>query len=227
MAKKRNYKNRYELDNMTVQQKDTAVKKINERYTDICRVFGPNSNTAQEYFNAMVLAFGAENMHTAAQRESKAKKRKTQTAGSMGIKLINRDKEMLKDIPSGNIQALLDRHTAGQIMKTVQREAKEESAETGGYVGEDDILSAMDQVNDFIVDHPDSDWYENYWNAVGGKGQGNPRPTYMTLSEMIFLYKQEKEREAAGDDNARKVWAGFESHWKSKAKTAIDTFFGD
>ena len=73
MAKKSNYKNRYQIDNMTPQQKDSAVKKINERYTDICRTFGPNSNTAQEYFNAMVLAFGAENMHTAATRESKAK----------------------------------------------------------------------------------------------------------------------------------------------------------
>lgn len=225
MAKQSNYKNRYQLDTMTPEQKDKAVKKINERYTDICRSFGPNSATAQEYFNAMVLAFGPENMHTAQARQSKAKKRKEQTAGSMKIKLIDRDKKMLEKIHSGDIQALLDRHTAGQIKKTVKQEAKQETEEIGRPVSEQEILDAMEDVNDFQLEHPDSDWYNNYWTAVGGKGQGNKRPSYMTLKEMIDLYKKQEELEDAGASDPESVWNPFTRRLQKTATTAMSAFF--
>lgn len=226
MAKKSNYKNRYMLDNMTLQQKDSAVKKINERYTDICRTFGPTSSTANEYLNAMILTFGAENLHTAAARKSKATKRKTQSAGSMGIKQINRDKDMLKDIPSGDIQALLDRHTAGQIMKTVKEEAKQETEEAGYNVSEDDILTAMEYVNDFTEVYKDSDWYKIYWDSVGGKGVGNARPSYMTLTEMILIFKKEQSlRKANLDDAAEHVGDDFRRFWKTKSKSVSEVLF--
>ena len=63
--------NRFTSDNMTLQEKDSAVKKINERYTDICREFGKDSIQARDYLNAMRLTFGEENMHTAASRKPK------------------------------------------------------------------------------------------------------------------------------------------------------------
>lgn len=193
--------NRFTADNMTTAEKDSAVKKINERYTDICREFGPNSTQAREYYNAMVLTFGEENMHTAATRKSKATKRKTQTAGSMGIKLINRDKKMLEKIDSGNIQALLEHHTAGQIKETARREAEEESKITGRNVTPDDILAAMDYVDEYLAENAEQDSedgpFATYWKAVGN---GQPRPSYMTLADIIASKEEQERLRSAGSD---------------------------
>lgn len=195
--------NRFTSDNMTLQEKDSAVKKINERYTDICREFGKDSIQARDYLNAMRLTFGEENMHTAASRKPKkgSKKRKKQTAASMEIKQINRDKKMLEKVDGGNIQALLEHHTAGQIKESARREAKEESEATGRDVTLDDVLAAMDYVDEYLSENAEQDSedgpFATYWKAVG---KGQPRPSYMTLADIIRSKEEQEMLRTSGND---------------------------
>lgn len=195
--------NRFTSNNMTLQEKDSAVKKINERYTEICREFGKDSIQARDYLNAMRLTFGEENMHTAASRKSKkgTKKRKKQTAASMEIKQINRDRKMLEKVDGGNIQALLEHHTAGQIKESARREAKEESEATGRYVTLDDVLAAMDYVDEYLSENAEQDSedgpFATYWKAVG---KGQPRPSYMTLADIIRSKEEQEMLRSSGND---------------------------
>ena len=195
--------NRFTSDNMTPQEKDSAVKKINERYTDICREFGKDSIQARDYLNAMRLTFGEENMHTASSRKPKegTKKRKKQTAASMEIKQINRDKKMLEKVNGGNIQALLEHHTAGQIKESARREAKEESEATGRDVTLDDVLAAMDYVDEYLSENAEQDSedgpFATYWKAVG---KGQPRPSYMTLADIIQSKEEQERLRSSGND---------------------------
>lgn len=190
---------------MTPQEKDSAVKKINERYTDICREFGKDSIQARDYLNAMRLTFGEENMHTAASRKPKegTKKRKKQTAASMEIKQINRDKKMLEKVDGGNIQALLEHHTAGQIKESARREAKEESEITGRNITLDDILEAMDFVDEYLQDNNEQDSedgpFATYWKRVG---KGQPRPSYTVLADIIHSKERAEDLRNEGRDKA-------------------------
>ena len=220
--------NRFTADTMTTAEKDSAVKKINERYTDICREFGPNSTQAKEYYNAMVLTFGEENMHTAATRQSKATKRKKQTAGSMGIKLINRDKKMLEKTDSGNIRALLEHHTAGQIKETARREAEEESRLTGRDVTLDDVLAAMDYVDEYLSENAEQDSddgpFATYWKTVG---KGQPRPSYMTLADIIQSKEEQERLRAYGfDDEADLIEDALTRRLEAQQRDLQGDYFG-
>ena len=200
--------NRFTSDNMTTQEKDSAVKKINERYTDICREFGKDSIQARDYLNAMRLTFGEENMHTAASRKPKegTKKRKKQTAASMEIKQINRDKKMLEKVDGGNIQALLEHHTAGQIKESARREAEQESEATGRDVTLDDVLAAMDYVDEYLAENAEQDSedgpFATYWKAVG---KGQPRPSYMTLADIIQSKEEQEKLRTSGNDREANI----------------------
>ena len=200
--------NRFTSDNMTIQEKDSAVKKINERYTDICREFGKDSIQARDYLNAMRLTFGEENMHTAASRKPKegTKKRKKQTAASMEIKQINRDKKMLEKVDGGNIQALLEHHTAGQIKESARREAEQESEATGRDVTLDDVLAAMDYVDEYLAENAEQDSedgpFATYWKAVG---KGQPRPSYMTLADIIQSKEEQEKLRTSGNDREANI----------------------
>lgn len=182
---------------MTDQEKDSAIKKINERYTDICRTFGPNSGIAKDYRNAMELAFGEENLHKAKGRKSSASKRK-ESAADMGIDLAARNKDTIQNTSDEALSALLSKHTAGQIKKAAKEEAKQESEETGRYVSLDDVLEAMDFIYEVEEDDPDEMYYaiQTYWNAVGA---GSPRPSYTTLKDIIENNRAADRAAAAGD----------------------------
>lgn len=222
--------NRFTSDNMTLQEKDSAVKKINERYTDICREFGKDSIQARDYLNAMRLTFGEENMHTAASRKPKegTKKRKKQTAASMEIKQINRDKKMLEKVDGGNIQALLEHHTAGQIKESARREAEQESEATGRDVTLDDVLAAMDYVDEYLAENAEQDSedgpFATYWKAVG---KGQPRPSYMTLADIIqSKEEQEKLRSSGNDREADIIEDKLTKRLESQQKDLQEGYFG-
>lgn len=222
--------NRFTSDNMTPQEKDSAVKKINERYTDICREFGKDSIQARDYLNAMRLTFGEENMHTAASRKPKegTKKRKKQTAASMEIKQINRDKKMLEKVDGGNIQALLEHHTAGQIKESARREAEQESEATGRDVTLDDVLAAMDYVDEYLAENAEQDSedgpFATYWKAVG---KGQPRPSYMTLADIIKSKEDAQQLRDFGDNRtADDIEDALTRRLESQQKDLQEGYFG-
>lgn len=185
---------------MNLQEKDSAVKKINERYTDIARKFGKDSGIAKDYLHSIELVFGKENLHTAKKREAKtAKKRKTETAGSMGLALITRNKSILENISDFDIDSLLRHHTAGEIMRDAKQEAKEESRISGQTVTVDDVLEAMDFINELESDDS-KELYEAfrlYWDTVGA---GNPRPSYMLLKDIIESKRDSQAAYDTGDN---------------------------
>ena len=222
--------NRFTSDNMTLQEKDSAVKKINERYTDICREFGKDSIQARDYLNAMRLTFGEENMHTAASRKPKegTKKRKKQTAASMEIKQINRDKKMLEKVDGGNIRALLEHHTAGQIKESARREAEQESEATGRDVTLDDVLAAMDYVDEYLSENAEQDSedgpFATYWKTVG---KGQPRPSYMTLADIIKSKEDAQQLRDFGDNRtADDIEDALTRRLESQQKDLQEGYFG-
>ena len=190
---------------MTDQEKDSAIKKINERYTDICRQFGKNSGIAKDYRNAMELTFGEDNLHRASGRKSSGTKRR-ESAADMGIDVVSRNKEVLRNTSEESLKALLSKHTAGEVKKAAKEEAKREQEETGEKVSYQDVLEAMDYVYEVEEDDPDEMYYaiEEYWNSVG---RGNPKPSYTTLRDIIKAHRAEDKALSNGNqqkaDNIR------------------------
>ena len=209
---------------MTEQEKDSAIKKINERYTDICRNFGPNSGVAKDYRNAMELTFGEDNLHRAKGRKSSAPKKK-ESAADMGIDLASRDKNVLKTLDDDKLEALLSKHTAGEIRKAAKEEARQESQATGRDVSVDEVLEAMDYVYDVEENDPDEIYYaiQTYWNAVGA---GNPRPSYVTLRDIIENNRKVDEAYANGDVNqAQDLVGAMHRHLKENATNISEVYF--
>lgn len=183
---------------MTDQEKDSAIKKINERYTEICRQFGKNSGVARDYRNTMELAFGEDNLHRASGRRSTGSKRR-ESASDMGIDLVSRSKDVIKNTSDESINALLSKHTAGDIKKAAKEEAKQESVQTGDDISYMDVLEAMDFVYEVEEDDPDEMYYaiEEYWNTVGA---GSPRPMYTTLRDIIKAHRAEDRARLKGNN---------------------------
>lgn len=209
---------------MTDQEKDSAIKKINERYTDICRTFGPNSGIAKDYRNAMELAFGEENLHKAKGRKSSASKRK-ESAADMGIDLAARNKDTIQNTSDEALNALLSKHTAGQIKKAAKEEARQESEETGRDVSLDEVLAAMDYIYEIEEDDPDEMYYaiQTYWSAVGA---GNPRPSYITLRDIIENNRASDQAAANGDtDKARELQSSLYKRLEESRRNVLEVYF--
>lgn len=177
---------------MTDAQKDSAIKKINERYVQICREFGPRSGIANDYRNAMELAVGSENLQIVASTTSKKAPKNNPDYITDEIKIvqIKRSKKALEGIAEDDINALLNKHTAGGIKKTAREEAKRQSKEYGFNVSMRNVIEDMDDVYDFLeeygYDSKDSITtkavFDAYWDRVG---RGGPRPTYTELKLLI------------------------------------------
>lgn len=209
---------------MTEQQKDSAIKKINERYTDICRQFGKDSGIARDYRNSMELAVGEENLHKAAARSSSGSKRR-ESAADMGIDLISRNKSVLASVSDDDLNALLSKHTAGDIKKAAKEEAKREEEETGDRISYKDVLEAMDFVYEVEEDDPDEMYYaiEEYWNTVGA---GNPKPTYTTLCDIIKAHRAEdKARDNGNQEKADKIRGKMLKKLDKLSRTAQEVYF--
>lgn len=192
-------------------RKRMAIKRINERYTDICREFGPDSSIAKDFEKSLLTVFGPENMHKATKPgDSTRDPDKKLTAGDMGISLISRNKKVYDSVDMQTLDTLLRRQTAGQIKKDIAREAKEEG------VTKEDVLSAMDYIYDLDDDNPE--FYEAvkfYWEEVApgrkpdGKGKKPPtfqnRPSYSFILELmngqaeVNRLKGSKQSEKAAD----------------------------
>ena len=167
---------------MTKQEKISAVKRLNERLTDMARTFGTNSPIYKEYLNRIQLTVGADNMHTSPRTEAKPGKKLT--AANMGVPLITRGAKTYEALTDDKIEALLSHHTAGQVKREIKEEAKRESEETGETVTYEDVLETWSNVYDTINEAPDEfyDAVSLYWFYAG---KGSPKPSYMTLDDII------------------------------------------
>ena len=218
---------------MSIVEKEKAIRKINERYTDIVRQFGKNSGIAKNYRNKMESVFGADNMHKAKSRKTSGTKRR-ESAADLGIELASRNKEVINKVSDEELDALLSHHTAGEIKRAVREYAKEESryseATGGGPVTESDILEAMDYIYDLEQDD-DSDLYEAYklyWESVGGAGTGAGRPDYILLMDTV---KDVKAMNEAYDHHDDEEGAAIEDQIKNRLDMhnrfkAGDDYFG-
>lgn len=190
-------------------KKDSAVKKINQRYIEICREFGPNSGIARDYYNTMELVAGSENIRIVASTTSKKAPRNNPDYITDEIKVgqIRRDKNTLDSIDWDDLEALLNKHTAGEVKKSAQEEAKRQSEDTGDDISMFDVIEDMDAVYDFLdengYDSKDSDATSSvfafYWDAVG---PGAPRPTYTELRRIIEMQQKQQEMIEIGDAEA-------------------------
>ena len=97
---------------MTDEEKRSAIKRLNERLTDIARSFGADSPIYKEFLNKIKAAVGPDNMHRPPKKDHKGKK---QTAGDLGIEVITRGKATYQQLDEDAISALLSHHTAGEL----------------------------------------------------------------------------------------------------------------
>lgn len=207
---------------MDIQQKDRAIKRINERYTDLARSFGANSAIARRFLTKMRAVFGEDNLHKAKARQTKGTKRR-QSAADMGLSLVSRNNET-KNVSDEDIKALLSYHTSGEIKKTVKEQAKEESnlsqASGGPPVTANDILEAMDYISDLEQDDDPYlyEAYKMYWESVGGPG--NPRPSYITIAE---IHKDIVRQNAAIESGDTKLADNIEDKIRKRLK-AVNRF---
>lgn len=167
---------------MTRQEKVSAIKRLNERLTDMARTFGTDSPIYKEYLNSIKLAVGPDNMHTSPRTEPKPGKKLT--AANMGVPVITRGPETYDALTDDKIDALLSHHTAGEVKREIREEAKRESEETGEDVTYEDVLETWSNVYDTINEAPDEfyDAVSLYWYYAG---KGSPKPSYMTLNDII------------------------------------------
>ena len=178
-------------------RRDSAVKKINERYIQICREFGPQSGIANDYKNAMELVSGSENLQIIASTTTKKppKNNPDYITGEIKVAQIKRSKKALEKIKQDELNALLHKHTAGQIKKAAQEEAKTETKERGVDVSMSDVINDMDAVYDYLDEHgydsKDSEkthkLFDFYWDSVGF---GAPRPSYTDLKRIITVLEK-------------------------------------
>lgn len=176
------------MNNLKQAQKDSAIKKINERYIQICREFGPDSGIARDYKNTMELVAGSENLQIISSTTSKKapKNNPDYITGEIKVAQIKRSKKVLEKLDPNDVEALLSKHTAGQIKKAAMEEAKAQSEDTGRYVRMSEVIEDMDSVYDYLdengYDSKDSEktsqLFSTYWDSVG---PGAPRPTYTEL----------------------------------------------
>ena len=176
------------MNNLKQAQMDSAIKKINERYIQICREFGPDSGIARDYKNTMELVAGSENLQIISSTTSKKapKNNPDYITGEIKVAQIKRSKKVLEKLDPNDVEALLSKHTAGQIKKAAMEEAKAQSEDTGRYVRMSEVIEDMDSVYDYLdengYDSKDSEktsqLFSTYWDSVG---PGAPRPTYTEL----------------------------------------------
>lgn len=176
------------MNNLKQAQMDSAIKKINERYIQICREFGPDSGIARDYKNTMELVAGSENLQIISSTTSKKapKNNPDYITGEIKVAQIKRSKKVLEKLDPNDVEALLSKHTAGQIKKAALEEAKAQSEDTGRYVRMSEVIEDMDSVYDYLdengYDSKDSEktskLFSTYWDSVG---PGAPRPTYSQL----------------------------------------------
>ena len=192
---------------MTQAQKDSAIKRINERYIQICREFGSDSGVAKDYYHTMELVAGSENMRIIASTTSKKgpKDNPRYETGEIKVHQIVRNKKALDSMDPEEIQALLNKHTAGQIKKAAKEEAKRQREDTGDdSIDYNDVLEDMDYVYDFMDEYGyDSKESETlkavldmYWESAGPLA---PRPSYSELRMLIQGKKQMMDLEDIGD----------------------------
>lgn len=200
------------MEEMTRAQKDSAIKRINERYIQICREFGADSGIAQDYRHTMALVAGTENMRIIASTTTKKgpKDNPRYETGEIKVHQIVRNKKALDSMDSEEIQALLGKHTAGQIKKAAKEEAQHQREETGNEsIDYNDILEDMDYVYDFMDEYGyDSKESETlkavldmYWESAGPLA---PRPTYSQLRFLMHGKLQMEELKYYGDDDYAK-----------------------
>lgn len=212
------------MNNLKQAQLDSAIKKINERYIQICREFGPDSGIARDYKNTMELVAGSENLQIISSTTSKKapKNNPDYITGEIKVAQIKRSKKVLEKLDPNDVEALLSKHTAGQIKKAALEEAKAQSEDTGRYVRMSEVIEDMDSVYDYLdengYDSKDSEktsqLFSTYWDSVG---PGAPRPTY---SQLRMIARAIESGATSSVDNVR-------SYLRDKYNRPVSaTFFG-
>ena len=212
------------MNNLKQAQLDSAIKKINERYIQICREFGPDSGIARDYKNTMELVAGSENLQIIFSTTSKKapKNNPDYITGEIKVAQIKRSKKVLEKLDPNDVEALLSKHTAGEIKKAALEEAKAQSEDTGQYVRMSEVIEDMDSVYDYLdengYDSKDSEktyqLFSTYWDSVG---PGAPRPTY---SQLRMIARAIESGSTSSVDNVR-------SYLRDKYNRPVSaTYFG-
>lgn len=197
---------------MTQAQKDSAIKRINERYIQICREFGADGGIAKDYYHTMELVAGSENLRIISSTTTKKgpKDNPRYETGEIKVHQIVRNKKALDSMDPDDIQALLSKHTAGQIKKAAKEEAKRQRDETGDdSIDYNDVLEDMDYVYDFLdeygYDSKDNEMLQSvlnmYWESAGPLA---PRPSYSELRMLLEGKQRMMDLEDIGDSEASK-----------------------
>ena len=125
--------------------------------------------------------------------------------GEIKVHQIVRNKKALDSMDPEEIQALLNKHTAGQIKKAAKEEAKRQREESGDdSIDYNDVLEDMDYVYDYLdeygYDSKDNEMLQSvlnmYWESAGPLA---PRPSYSELRMLLEGKKRMMDLEDIGD----------------------------
>lgn len=216
---------------MTEQEKRSAIKRLNERYTDIVREWGKDSYFAKKYKRTLEAVFGKDAFVPSKTDNKKKTDRKGEkaTASDLGIQLISRKKSVRDRASDEDINALLKQQTRGQIKQAIKEEAEEESFYRGSDVSTADVLENIEYLGELEDDN--INFYKNakeavtrYWDIVGGKGSGNKKPSYTLIAEIDSGLK--KAEHLPGKE-AKQLLNNLDRYISKHKVDPIQYFFGE
>lgn len=208
---------------MTNTEKASAIKRLNERLTDMARTFGVDSSIYKEYLNSIRLTVGADNMHIPAKTPPKPGKKLT--AANMGVPLITRGKDTYSALDDEKIEALLSHHTAGEVKREIKEEARRESEESGEVITPEEMLQTWENVYDTINEAPDEfyDAVTMYWYYAG---RGASKPTYQLINDIIEGQdKADYEYEFGNRETAYNIRSGIRQRISNFASKQVQRYF--
>ena len=220
---------------MTDQEKRSAIKRLNERYTDIVREWGKDSYFAKKYKRTLEAVFGKDAFvpsktdNKKKTEKEKVRKGKKATESDLGIQLISRKKSVRDRASDADINDLLKQQTRGQIKQAIKEEAEEESYYRGSDVSAAEVLENIEYMGELEDDN--INFYKNakeavtrYWDIVGGKGSGNKRPSYTLISEIDRDLKKADQLPAK---EAKQLLNNLDRYISKHKVDPIEYFFGE
>ena len=186
-------------------RKVSAIKRINQRLTDIGKQLGKDTQYYQRFKNAILLSIPEE--------------------ARTGSDTISRSEKTLDKIPNTVLADLLKFHTVGEIRKTAREQLAQDKGVKPSKISKtevSDYIDLMDEVNKGLskISKDDSKFYDIYWHNAG---PGAKRPSYRTLKDMLDAREEAAEFRAAGNEEGaqyvenklvKRIEAESEENWR-------------
>lgn len=163
---------------MTLEQKRSAIKRINERRKEIEKKFGKDSYPARHYREKMDILSGGNLL----------------PSGN-----ISHGNKALDAMPDEDIEAMLKQETAGDIVKKGKKHLERETGRTD--ITTEDLARFYEQikpVQEMLEDlGPDMSDALYKWRKENGylKGSGNGRMSYSQIEEAVSQWNAMTEEE--------------------------------